>query len=58
MTIIKDGNELHRMSKGDSFGEQALYEEGIRGCTVQSTGESICLALGRDELQRILGNQL
>ena len=38
------------MGKGNSFGEQALYEEGTRGCTVQSVGESLCLALGRDEL--------
>jgi cGMP-dependent protein kinase len=46
------------MVKGDSFGEQALYYKTTRGATVKALEPTICLALGRDTLTKILGDQV
>lgn len=46
------------MNKGDSFGEQALYYNTVRGATVKAVDEVICLALGRDTLTKVLGDQV
>jgi len=34
--ILKGGKELRKMAKGDSFGEQALYYNTVRGATVKA----------------------
>jgi cGMP-dependent protein kinase len=44
--------------KGDSFGEQALYYKTVRSCSVKADCEVRCLALGRDVLTQILGDQI
>ncbi len=46
------------MTKGDSFGEQALYYKTVRSCSVKAETEVKCLALGRDVLTQILGDQI
>ena len=47
------------MVKGDSFGEQALFQNSKRGATVKALDEEVrCLALGRDTLTRILGDKV
>ena len=46
------------MFKGDSFGEQALYFNSARQCSVKAIDEVRCLALGRDVLTEILGDQV
>ena len=46
------------MSKGDSFGEQALYYKSVRSCSVRAINEVQCLALGREMAQKILGDQI
>ena len=46
------------MLKGDSFGEQALYYNTVRQATVRALDNVKCLALGRDTLTRILGDQV
>ena len=46
------------MGKGDSFGEQALYYKTVRSCSVKADSEVKCLALGRDVLTQILGDQI
>ena len=47
------------MLKGDSFGEQALYYNTQRTATVKALNDNVkCLALGRDTLTRILGDQV
>jgi cGMP-dependent protein kinase len=47
------------MNSGDSFGEQALFKNSIRGATVIADDDTvICLALGRDKLNEILGDNL
>ena len=44
------------MSKGDSFGEQALYYNTKRTATVKALDDHVkCLALGRDTLTKIMG---
>lgn len=55
---MKDQVELRKLSKGDSFGEQALYYKTVRSCSVKADTEVRCLALGRDVLTQILGDQI
>jgi cGMP-dependent protein kinase len=46
------------MGKGDSFGEQALYYNTKRSCSVKAETEVLCLSLGRDILVSVLGNKV
>ena len=46
------------MKKGDSFGEQALYYNTFRSCSVIAEEEVICLSLGRDICTKVLGEQI
>jgi cGMP-dependent protein kinase len=47
------------MTVGDSFGEQALYQNSVRGASVVAESEKVlCLALGRDTLTKILGDKI
>ena len=36
VVVIKGGKEIRQMSKGDSFGEQALYYNAARSATVKA----------------------
>ena len=36
VAVYKDGKEIRQMSKGDSFGEQALYYNSVRSATVKA----------------------
>jgi cGMP-dependent protein kinase 1 len=64
--IIKEGNvvctqqgkEIRKMTKGDYFGEQALFYGSPRTATVIATDEVACLALGREDLSACLGANL
>lgn len=38
--------------------EQALYEKSTRGATVKAETEVRCLALGRENLTKILGDKV
>ena len=37
--ILKGTQEIRKMQKGDSFGEQALYANSVRQCTVKAFTE-------------------
>ena len=41
VSVIKGGKELRKMNKGDSFGEQALYANTVRGATVRALGDNV-----------------
>ncbi|CAD8180100.1 unnamed protein product [Paramecium octaurelia] len=57
--IMKGGNELRQMSAGDSFGEQALYYNSVRGASVIAVDENVCcLAIGREKITKILGDKI
>ena len=69
--VLKGDKEIRKMGKGDSFGEQALYYNTVRGATVKAldnviqtkkesylTYQTKCLALGRDTLTKVLGDQV
>ena len=58
VSILKGQNEIRKLTKGDSFGEQALYYKTVRSCSVKADTEVKCLALGRDVLTQILGDQI
>ena len=36
VVVLKSNKEIRKMMKGDSFGEQALYYNTIRGATVKA----------------------
>ncbi|KRX03427.1 Protein kinase-like domain [Pseudocohnilembus persalinus] len=58
VTVLKGTKEVRKLYKGDSFGEQALYYNTVRQMTVRAEDEVKCLALGRDTLTKILGDQV
>ena len=58
MSVLKGNKEVRKLFKGDSFGEQALYYNTVRQMTVKAEDEVKCLALGRDTLTKILGDQV
>ncbi|KAM3137532.1 hypothetical protein pb186bvf_010322 [Paramecium bursaria] len=59
VSVTKGTQELRTMVSGDSFGEQALYQNSFRGATVKAVKEDVvCLALARDDLTRILGDKI
>jgi cGMP-dependent protein kinase len=56
MASIK-GQEIKRILKGDYFGEQALLYNSVRTATVTAIDEVHCLAIGRESLNEVLGDQ-
>lgn len=59
VSCVKDGVDIRELSKGDSFGEQALYKNSVRTLDVVAKGSGVrMLALGREALQNILGNKI
>lgn len=47
------------MSSGDSFGEQALYQNSVRGASVIAESDIVkCLAIGRETITKILGDKI
>lgn len=55
---IKEGKSVRKLGLGDSFGEQALYESGVRSLTVKAAEDCVCLSLSRDALQESLGAKI
>lgn len=43
---------------GDSFGEQALYKNGVRGLSVIAEEHTECISIARDVLEGIFGQTL
>ncbi|CAK82587.1 unnamed protein product (macronuclear) [Paramecium tetraurelia] len=58
VSVLKGNKEVRKLYKGDSFGEQALYYNTVRQMTVRAEDDVKCLALGRDSLTKILGDQV
>lgn len=54
-----DGTKFIRdLFQDHSFGEQALYEDRVRGLTVIAKNETQCLALARKKLLKVLGDNI
>ena len=58
VSAYKNGKMLRQMTKGDTFGEQALYEKSNRGATVLADEDVILLSLGREDFQKVFGTQV
>ena len=56
--IIKRGQEIKKMTIGDSFGELCLFFEAKRTCTVKAIANSFCLTLSKKKLEKILGGNV
>jgi len=64
--FIKEGNASvykaskfqRKLTKGDSFGEQSLYYNTMRQYTITADDDVICLVLGRDTLNGIMGDNV
>lgn len=55
VSVVKGGEELRKMGKGDYFGEQALLYDQNRTATIVTITAVTCLAIGRDALNQALG---
>ena len=56
---MKDNSLVRKLGAGDCFGEQALYDSSaIRMMSIQAAKETKILALGREQLKEILGDQV
>ena len=49
---------IRDLNKGDSFGEQALYKNGLRSLTCKAKEDTELLGISRDKLFEIFGNGL
>lgn len=59
VAIYKDDKLIREMVVGETFGEQALFENSKRGATVKAIeDDSRCIALGRDTIQSVLGDKV
>ena len=57
--VIINGENVNVLKEGGTFGESALYEETTRGGTCRARSEKVvCLSIGRETLQKILGNSI
>lgn len=54
--VVIRGTVIRELSKGDYFGERALLYDEPRSATITSVGPTICVSIGRDLLQKVLGN--
>lgn len=41
VVVFKGDREIRKMNKGDSFGEQALYYNTVRGATVRAAADNV-----------------
>lgn len=57
-SVFKSNKFVRKLGKGDSFGEQSLYYNTMRQLTIKADDEVTCLVLGRDTLNRILGDKV
>ena len=58
VAVIKDGKTIRELKSTESFGEQALYHNATRTCSIQALDEVICLSLGREAAINVLGDQV
>mmetsp|Transcript_32647 Transcript_32647/g.56756 ORF Transcript_32647/g.56756 Transcript_32647/m.56756 type:complete len:908 (+) Transcript_32647:2585-5308(+) len=58
VAVLQQGVELRRMSKGESFGEQALLYDTLRTATITALSDVKCASIGREMLVQVLGNNL
>lgn len=56
--VIKAGNKVAQLGKGEYFGEQALLYHCTRTATCIAEGEVLCLSITRENLTKALGNSL
>ena len=55
----QQGEQVTTLGDGKSFGENALMSsKAIRSMTIKALEETVCLALARDTLHNLLGNQV
>ncbi|CAD8118816.1 unnamed protein product [Paramecium sonneborni] len=57
--VTKQGQFLRYMNQGDSFGEQALFGNCVRGATVKANDQDVnLLSLSREDITTILGEKI
>nr|CAD79353.1 cGMP-dependent protein kinase [Paramecium tetraurelia] len=57
--VTKQGQFLRYMNQGDSFGEQALFGNCVRGATVKAHDSDVnLLSLSREDITTILGEKI
>jgi cGMP-dependent protein kinase 1 len=56
--VQKNGLTVRKLKAGDSFGENALSEEGIRQMSIISLKETVCIGLSKENLVRVFGDKI
>ncbi|CAK67909.1 unnamed protein product (macronuclear) [Paramecium tetraurelia] len=56
--VTKNGKEMKKLHKGDTFGEQSLFYNTMRQMSVMAEDDVTCLVVGRDALTKLLGDQI
>jgi cGMP-dependent protein kinase len=57
--VTKKGKDVGLFKSGDAFGESALIDYGaVRQNSIVAIGDTVLLAIGRDQLQNLLGDRI
>eukprot|EP00923_Selenidium_pygospionis_P034312 GHVN01059863.1.p1 GENE.GHVN01059863.1~~GHVN01059863.1.p1 ORF type:complete len:781 (+),score=76.66 GHVN01059863.1:1512-3854(+) len=54
--VTINGQSIRALSKGDYFGERALLYDEPRSATITATASTVCVGIGRDQLNKVVGN--
>lgn len=58
VSCTKGGKVIRQMMRGEFFGEQALLYNNVRTASITAVTDLKCVAIGRERLTKVLGNQL
>lgn len=58
VVVLKGTKEVRKMIQGETFGEQALYQNTTRACSIKTVETSTVLSLGREKMNDIFGSKV
>ena len=58
VVVLKGTKEIRKMTVGETFGEQALYYNTVRACSIKTLENTTVLSLGRDKMIEIFGDKV
>ena len=56
--VLKGSKEVRKMGSGETFGEQALYYNTTRACSIRTVDPTTVVSLGREKMIEIFGNKV
>jgi len=58
VVALKGTKEVRKMVQGETFGEQALLHNAVRGVSVKANETTEVLSIGRDKISAIFGDKM